>query len=496
MRQKPQTSSRPKHPTLRLAALLIATWAQAQTSSEARAQFADWLSRCQLSSSVEALCGSHEVWEDRHAQAGRKIAINVVVVPAPTDSPSPDPVFYLHGGPGAGATSAATTMLRRLAEVHERRDLVFVDLRGTGKSNPLNCEQPDLEAPLQEHFTELFPDDFVRDCLERQDADVALYTVIQAVDDLEEVREALGYDRINLYGGSGGTRTAQVFIARYPASTRTAVMKGVVPMDMESPLPFAKALEVGIDALIEACRAESECNDAYPSLRADWTRSKRRFDDGPVEAEVDHPSTGKREKVTIDKGVYADGVRHILYSVGASRQLPGMIHLAAKGNYDLFAQRELVQSIGFNRLISMGSFMTSTCAEDLRFITEEEITRATANTFLGDYRVRRQLAACRIWGFGHGIDESFQDPVTSDVPALLISGAYDTATPPEGGERVVAHLPNGRHVIFPNQSHGYANPTCESQLVADFIESADTNALDISCVSDTVRPAFDTTIGR
>ncbi len=78
-------------------------------------------------------------------------------------------------------------------------------------------------------------------------------------------------------------------------------------------------------------------------------------------------------------------------------------------------------------------FMTVTCAEDLRFVTEEDIERETAGTFLGDYRVRRQLAACQIWGFGADVDESYPMPVKVGAPVLLLSGEFDTATPADGG---------------------------------------------------------------
>ncbi len=456
----------------------------------------DWLTSCTLENvDADALCGTYEVWENRTKKQGRRLDLNVVVVPALSTERMPDPVFFFRGGPGAAATEAIRGVMRLLSSVHQRRDLVFVDVRGTGQSNALDCPVTAPDAPLQDYFTEFLSEDFVRKCLAQQDAEVGLYTVPIAMDDINEVRAALGYGQINLYGSSGGTRAEQVYMRRHPETVRTAVLKGVAPMDMENPLPFAKVLEVGVNALIAACEAEAACREAYPALRNDWERSKQYFDNGRVEAEVAHPFTKRRERVLIDKGVYADGVRHILYTVRGSRRLPGMIHAAGRGDFDLFAQRELEQTIGFQRGISFGMFMSSTCAEDLRFVAEEDIERTTAGTFLGDYRVRRQLAACEIWGWGEGITNEFQEPVRVDVPVLLISGAYDTATSPEGGERVARHLPNSRHVVFPNQSHGYANPACALRLITDFIETANTEGLDLACVAETRRPPFDTSVG-
>ena len=455
-----------------------------------------WLTPCVVSTDVPALCGTYEVWEDRAARDGRRIPLNVVVVTARGDDPLPDPVLFFRGGPGAAATEAIAGVVRVLEGVRDRRDVVFIDQRGTGASNPLDCEGSGGNGGLQAHFGEFLPEAYVRDCLAHQDADVSLYTTPIAVDDFDEVRAALGYGQINLYGGSYGTRAAQVYLRRHPGTVRAAVLKGVAPMDMMNPLPFAKALEHGVQAVIAACAAEAACQEAYPDLAGDWEGSQARFEGGAVAAEVIDPETGRRESVTIDRGVYADGVRHILYSVAASAQLPGMIHAAGRGDFDAFAQRELGQSIGFAELLSMGMFMTVTCSEDLRFVTEDDIREATEGTFLGDYRVRRQLAACEIWGWGEGVGEHYQGPVTEDVPVLLISGEFDTATPADGAEEVARHLPNGRHLIFPNESHDFANPQCEWRIMTEFISRASLEGVDLSCVPETVRPPFDTTVGR
>ena len=480
--------------TMLLTMLLVVSATPLATAQHA---YPDWLESCQLDRvDAETLCGSYTVWENRAAERGRRITLNVVVVPASGVERMPDPVFYFAGGPGGAATNAVSTSLQVLRGVREARDLVFVDQRGTGQSHPIFCEEPTGEGPLQAFFGEFLEEEYVRGCLARQDADVAQYTTPIAMDDIDEVRAALGYGRINLYGGSYGTRAAQVYLRRHTAMVRSAVLKGVAPMDMKNPLPFARALEHAVRAVIEACAAEAACNEAYPDVADDWERSKEYFARGPVNATVEHPQTERREAVTIHRGVYADGVRHILYSMRASRQLPGMIHAAAGGDFDAFAQRELEQAIGFNDRLSGGVFMTVTCAEDLRFLTEEEITTGTSGTFLGDYRVRRQLAACEIWGWGAGVDESYTEPVSVETPVLLLSGEYDPATPADGAEGVTRHLPNGTHIVFPNQSHGFRNPACETRITADFIKAASAEGLDLACVAETRRPRFDTSVGR
>ncbi len=467
-----------------------ATPAAEEPAGSRRAPPADWLAPCDpANESPQApWCGTYEVWEDREERSGRRIGLNVMVLPALAETPAPDPVFWLHGGPGGAATESAAGIAQALAESRETRDLVFVDQRGTGKSHPLDCPTPGDDAPLQEHFEEFLPLDEVRVCLRMQEADVRFYTTPIAMDDLNEVRQALGYDRINLLGGSYGTRAGLIYLRRHPETVRAAVLKGVAPTNMRNPLPFARALDRGVQAVIAACAAEEACAAAYPDLAGDWGRVVARFEQGPVTAEVEH--NGRRETVTISRGVFADGVRHILYSVRDSRRLPRIIRDAARGDFDRFAQAELSQAIEFGNMLSMGMFLTVTCSEDLRFITEEDIRRETDGTFLGDYRIRRQLAACEAWERGE-IDEGYEAPVTADVPVLLISGEVDTATPYEGGNWVAEFLPRAVHLIVPNESHSFANPLCEVGVINRFIAHAGPADLRPECLQETKRPPFE-----
>jgi len=185
--------------------------------------------------------------------------------------------------------------------------------------------------------------------------------------------------------------------------------------------------------------------------------------------------------VTISRGVFADGVRHMLYNLRGARNLPNIIEAAARGDFSPFAQAELLQTIGFAGAIAHGFFLSSTCAEDVRFIDEDDILRASPGTFLGDYRVRQQQAACRIWPAGEGIEAGFQQPVTSSIPVLVISGDADVATPASDADRVVRHLSNARHVIFRNQGHALRDPACAARLIGDFIRAGDAKGLDVSC---------------
>lgn len=431
-----------------------------------------------------ALCGTYEVWENRAARSGRRIPLHIVVLPArvsDTSQRQADPLFYFDGGPGGSATGAAGWVSRLLRDVNETRDLVLVDVRGTGRSAALECPAPSDDEPLQAWFEPFLSEPFVRRCLDRQQADVRFYTQPIAMDDVDEVRTALGYARINLFGTSGGTRQAQIYVRRHGASVRAAVLQGVAPMDGEMPLAFARAMEAGLRALFDRCARDARCRGSHPALEYAWERVKSRLDRGAVTATVRHPRTGRQEVVTITRGVFADAIRHMLYNLQGAARVAGVIDSAARGDFDPFAQAELQQAIRYDAALAHGFFLSSTCAEDVQFIDEDEIRQATAGTFLGDYRVRQQQAACRLWPRGEGIDADFQRPVQSAVPVLVLSGDADVATPASGAERAIAHLPNARHVIFRDQGHALRDPACAARLIAGFLEAGNAEGLDISC---------------
>ena len=163
-----------------------------------------------------AKCGTLEVYENRATKKGRKISLNILVLPATGDKREPDPFVYFAGGPGSAAASEdARGIAREFTNIREHRDLLFVDQRGTGGSHALNC---DLYNPndLQSYLGYFFPLEDVRKCrpLLEANADLKLYTTDIAIDDMDHVRAALGYEQLNLLGVSYGTRAALTYLKR------------------------------------------------------------------------------------------------------------------------------------------------------------------------------------------------------------------------------------------------------------------------------------------
>ncbi|MEW5928856.1 MAG: alpha/beta hydrolase [Gemmatimonadota bacterium] len=443
-----------------------------------------------------ARCGTLEVWENRTTRSGRRIPVRFVVVPGTGTGPAREAITYLDGGPGSAATGAAGWIAGMFAPSLEGRDVLLVDQRGTGGSNLLQC---DLFGPREEpqgYLGAFLPADRVRACvpeLQRR-ADLAQYTSDPAADDLDEVRAALGYERLDLYGGSYGTRAALVYMRRHPQRVRSAILLGVVPTDAAVPLHFARDTERALWGVLGECQAQAACRAAFPRLRDDVRRSLQRFAAGPVSVEVVNPGTGKPARVSLSRDLYAEAVRYMLYSPAAAGQVPRVVHLAAEGDFAPAAQFALDRRMNVLDATSHGTYLAVTCAEDVPFADSAAAEREARGTLLGTYRLRDQRAACAGWPRAP-IDPAFRGPVASDAPTLILSGEWDPATPPVYGDQAARHLRNSLHVVVPSGAHGFGgleNAECVQEVMNAFVRAGSVAGLDTSCVGTIRRRPFQT----
>jgi pimeloyl-ACP methyl ester carboxylesterase len=479
-------------PALAAPAALAAPVAPAASGAPAAARKGH-LAPCHLEGiEGELRCGTYQVWEDREARQGRRIDLNVVVLPALGPHPAPDAIVYFAGGPGSGATEEG----RGLAEdkqLRRHRDVLLVDQRGTGRSNPLQCDfyGPDSHsagADPAQMAGDLFPPAAVRACRDRLErvADLRLYTTALAMDDVDEVRAWLGYTQVDLIGGSYGTRAAQVYLRRHPQTVRSVVLDGVAPVDETLPLHHAYAGKRAVDLLFAECAADAACHAAFPDLAKELQEVMERVDRG-VRVKMPDAKTGGSFEVTPSRGLIAEGIRFLTYDSGA-RKLPLAIHQAYQGDLAQLVAIAIDRRAQIDRILAMGMAFSVTCAEDLPFIDDAAAAQATAGTLLGDYRIREQKRVCADWPRG-AIPADAHELVRSDVPVLLISGERDPVTPPEFGARVAAKLPNSLHVIFPHSGHGAEGP-CADGIVARFVERASVKGLDVACAAKTPPPHF------
>ena len=435
----------------------------------------------------EVRCATYAVWEDREGKKGRKIGLNIVVLPAVGKDRVADPIFFFGGGPGEGITEAAPGFDRD-APLRQKRDIVLIDQRGAGRSNRLQCAFYGEPVDYRKAAGAVFPVDAVRKCRERLEkiADLRFYTTALAADDFNEVRAWLGYDKINLWGGSYGTRMAQVYLRRHPETVRSVVIVAVAPVNKFIPLPHAYAGKRAVEALLAECRADAACNAAFPNVRSELDAVLERAEKG-VSVMVTDTRTGERVEVRPDRGLLAEGIRFLMYGRGGG-SLPLQIHRAYQGDLTPLVQMAIEQRLGINEALAMGLNFSVTCAEDLPYITDEMTKRETAGTLLRDYRVAAQKAVCEIWPRG-AVSADVHEPVRSDVPVLLISGEWDPVTPPEFAESVAKTLPNSLHIVVPKGSHGGAGK-CTEDIIQKFYDNASVEGLDPSCVKEYPKPVF------
>ena len=450
------------------------------------------LSDCRLEhpyglGSVAARCGRFAVPEDPDDPAGRQIDLAVAVIPAVSARARPDPLFLLAGGPGQGARDAFVPVLGALAGVRRDRDIVLIDQRGTGGSNPMNCDFPD-----ETFDTQIDPERFrsmARDCLASLPGDPRYYTTSVAIRDLDAVRAALGYERINLYGGSYGTRVAQHYLRHYPGHTRTVILDGVVNPSLALGAALALDAESALRADLSRCSQSTECAERYPTLAADFDSLRARLAEQPVTVKIPDPVTAEPREITFTAGHLALVARLLIYSDNTAALLPLFLHEAqANGNFaPLAAQAEMVQQ-QLEDALAYGMHNSVVCSEDLPFLDRASLDHvALERSFLGNAMLDGLTAMCEVWPRGV-VDPDLKEPLQSSVPALLLSGEFDPVTPPAYAAAAAAGFKDHASFVFRGQGHIQLGLKCAQSLIRHFLDAGTATGLDAQCV-DTVAAA-------
>jgi pimeloyl-ACP methyl ester carboxylesterase len=320
-------------------------------------------------------------------------------------------------------------------------------------------------------------------CLAGLPGDPRYYTTTLSVHDFDAVREALGYETINLYGVSYGTRTALTYLKLYPDRVRSVILDGVLPQDAVLGLDVARDAQRALDLIFSRCAADTDCQAAFPNVRSEFETLMQQLEASSAEVTLPHPTTGEQVTVTLDSATVAMTVRLLSYAAETVALIPLLIHAASEGNYVPITAQSLVTSNDLTQSISTGLNASVLCAEDAPFITPEAAAEANMDTYLGDLQTEQLEVMCGIWPHG-AIGGDFKSPVASDVPVLLLSGEADPVTPPANGDKAAQTLSNSLHLVAPGQGHNVIFRGCIPNLAADFIESGSVQGLDTVCVND------------
>ena len=459
-----------------------------ETGSELRSPIASItleLEPCRPHGAAEALlCSRLEVPEDRSRPDGRKIELGITLVPAHEPDGSA-PLYHLVGGPGADTsfwpaiyTGAVPWPIGKVApQLRHARDVVLVDHRGAGSSNPLHC--PDLDA--FHRIEPAFPLAAVTACRDRLSvtADLTQYSTIAAVHDLEAVRRALGHGRVTLFGSSYGTSLALAYLRAYPHNVRAAVLAGTLPLDNQIPLEHAAHAQRVFERIFDDCAADTACAEAFPDLHRRWRELLVRLEEDPPRIEISDTG-GRPRTIEIRRGPFVESLRSRLGMYVDQREIPLLVDQAVRGHFEPLLERVIG---GDGAFFSMGLYLSAQCPTTLR--ARSGLETATAGTALGDYRVRSQLAACEVWPKVE-TPAGWYEPVRVDVPVLLLTGDLDHETPAHWGDAVARELPRASHVVVPNMGHAWfdADQKCFLGVVEAFLREPAPDELDASCLAE------------
>lgn len=445
-------------------------------------------------SHAPALCGTFGVYENRAARSGRVIPIAFVLLRA--RHPSGHVIYWNPGGPGGPALPytgdlADGVFAKELDALRDRYDILLVDNRGMGGSHAFNCN---LFSNQQAYYLELWPSTPLAACRSRLLAttDLNAYNTNNAVDDLNDLRAALGYSKVVLDGDSYGTFTSLIFMRRHPERVESAILDGVAPPSLLIvPLEDAFGAQLAIDGLIHACRNDSLCNARYPHFAEHFASFVHRFDSGPITVRVRNPKTKRLVALKLSKAGFTDRLRQLMY--GSGRYVPYIIEEAYRGDDVPLGMMVDDVTLGLADELDFAANLSYTCSEQVPFITEAAVESTSAGSFEGDARVRAQQHACSIWNV-RPMPASFNTPVRSDAPVLMVSGSADPASPAKYAAEELPYLPNARHALVRGAGH-VEETACTDRLKVAFVLAHSAKNLDIGACSNAYkRPSFATSM--
>ncbi|MGH8222423.1 MAG: alpha/beta hydrolase, partial [Woeseiaceae bacterium] len=407
------------------------------------------------------------------------LALKVAIVPALSLEPALDPFVPIAGGPGQSAVAFYAAYADAFEAVRKRRNILLLDQRGTGESASLDCDIDDevidgrfsIEQTLEETVN----------CLGRLEHDPRLFSTSVAVQDLEALRIVLGAPQLNLYGVSYGTRVAQHYLRRFPDTTRSVILDGVVPPQLPLGPDIALEAQRALESIFARCAESQPCRERFPSLANEFAALRERLSQTPVVLQLSHPLTAKTEELAFGAQELAGAIRLLSYHPSTVALIPLLIHEAARGNVGPLASQFLMLSERMADALSIGMHNTVVCAEDVPYIDPDRVDRGQLDaTYIGSVQLDALEAICSVWPRGP-VDDGFRAPVSSDRPVLLLSGEADPVTPPRYADLAAVRLRNARHLTGPRQGHGQAARGCMPEIIGRFVASASVDGLDADC---------------
>jgi pimeloyl-ACP methyl ester carboxylesterase len=444
-------------------------------------------------------CGYLTVPEQSAHPEGPTIQLAVAIIKSKNPSPRPDPLIIAQGGPGASTIDTYAKLLLTENRLRNNRDIILFDQRGTLYSKPnLMCKEIDqlvldtIEADLSLEESERLEKEATKACYNRlaeEGINLSAYDSLENANDIESLRHALGYEQINLYGVSYGTLLALHAMRQNPDSFRSVILDGVVPPQTNFLLNAAKTMDRSFTHLFTACREDFNCNRAFPDLETVFFDLVGRLNENPARVPMVDRETGITYDALIDGNTFQSGLFQMLYVEDFIPALPRMIYNAQEGRFDFFSR--IMSILIFDRTMSYGMYYTVLCAEDADFTPQDQELDGVRPE-IAEVEKREPpffLEMCKLWNV-EPLAPIVDQPVTSNIPTLILSGGFDPITPADYAGEVAATLPNSYQFVFPAGGHGAAfEGTCQDSIILAFLETP-TKKPDESCIEEIQAPVF------
>lgn len=455
---------------------------------------------------VEFECGVLELPANRADPAAGTIRLHFGIARTPNDAPAEDPIVFLSGGPGQGALEFVPLAYPVLFEpLVVNRDLVIVDQRGTGLSEPsLGCDEwvawvrETIGSDQSDEELAAEAERVIDECRQRlvdEGVDFANFNSAESAADLDDLRRALGFDEWNLYGQSYGTRLALTAMRDTPDGIRSVVLDATYPLEVNLYEETAANGTRAIEALFAACESDDACAERFPDLEATFLDLVDQLNAEPASVTIVDPTNARRVESELSGNGLVGFVFQSLYATELLPFLPEIVFEASQGNFGTIG---LLQGafLAQLELVSTGMQLAVQCQEEIPFGSPEGVAESLAEHPLmrGFLEASPTLGGgvfelCERWDAGEPAPEE-NDAVTSEIPALVLAGELDPITPPSWGEAVAASLSNGHFFVFPATGHGVvASHECGTTMMHAFLDDPQ-SAPDSACIDEIPPLAF------
>ncbi len=430
---------------------------------------------------------------------GATVRLSAARIRSGSASPDATPLVMLLGGPGQEVESVLPTFAadgeQSYRPLLEHQDIILLDQRGVGFSDPsLTCQfdavggirvpaQPlDFENPLPAFAA-------CAASLRASGANLEAFDSVQSAADVNLLRQALAEEQIDLLGTSYGTRLALTVIRDFPETVRSAILESPEPLQANLVAGQIIGFDQALSRVVEQCEREDPCRTRYPDLNGTFAAAVETLNREPLTFSVVNPGTGAAEDVVVDGTAYTSMVYLATLSGPLLPFVPALIDGIRTGE-NVVLENIAPFTLGSSSGVSLGASYVINCNDELGFTSAEEIHALVANAgvrpqiadgkFAGAFQT---LGICAEFGVSPA-EQRENQPVTSDVPVLILNGAFDPITPPSYAAQALETLPNGTSVTFADASHAplsTAGP-CGYGIVSAFLDNPGAT-LETSCAS-------------